>query len=411
MNTKFKNVKKIKPSSNNISVIRTKTPNSHILQNKNKINFTSTNSNMELLSLTNNDLNITFFDYNQNNNDKSFKKKYNNTSSVSPQVERNNNFRNNCYDILKSRSISKKRIDKYCQMLSNYSKTKLDKKSKSISKSKKPKLKNKNILITNNNFSTNKNLNKKIPFINNYNIKNNLKLNQVNSSKESINTNYTVTSTYSNNLTEHEKITLSKIQNMMFNLISTSHNRKEILKEFELINQRTLSYSNKYCNTEENVNNKFNQINLKFKEIEKENKELKNLLKEKVSDFEDVKNSIKNVQDEINKIKKNNNEEKYKKINNNKNVSMKNVNLNLQTIQKVNGIEDLKSEKSKSSNNDTIIHSLQEDNNNPTNFNFNGLESCKKNNFNDVFLSNYNEFSASWRNDVDKIMERRNKNN
>ena len=80
----------------------------------------------------------------------------------------------------------------------------------------------------------------------------------------------------------------------MFNLISTSHNRKEILKEFELINQRTLSYSNKYCNTEENVNNKFNQINLKFKEIEKENKELKNLLKEKVSDFEDVKNSIKN---------------------------------------------------------------------------------------------------------------------
>ena len=197
----------------------------------------------------------------------------------------------------------------------------------------------------------------------------------------------------------------------MFHLISTSQNRKEILKEFELINQRTLSYSNKYCNTEENVNNKFNQINLKFKEIEKENKELKNLLKEKVSDFEDVKNSIKSVQDEINKIKKNNNEDKYKKINNNKNVSMKNVNLNLQTIQKVNGIEDLKSQKSQSSNNDTIIHSLKEDNNNQTNFNFNGLESCKKNNFNDVFLSNYNEFSASWRNDVDKIMERRNKNN
>ena len=189
-------------------------------------------------------------------------------------------------------------------MLSNYSKTKFDKKSKSISKTKKPLLKNKNTLITNNNVSNNKNFNKKIPFISNYNIKNNLKLNQVNSSKESINTNYTVTSTYSNNLTEHEKITLSKIQNMMFNLISTSQNRKEILKEFELINQRTLSYSNKYCNTEENVNNKFNQINLKFKEIEKENKELKNLLKEKVSDFEDVKNSIKSVQDEINKIKK-----------------------------------------------------------------------------------------------------------
>ena len=401
MNAKFKNVKKIKPSSNNISVIRTKTPNSHILQNKNKINFTSTNSNMELLSLTNNDLNITFFDYNQNNNDKSFKKKYNNTSSVSPQVERNNNFRNNCYDILKSRSISKKRIDKYCQMLSNYSKTKIEKKSKSISKGKKS-LKNKTNNICN--------VNKKIPLLNNNN-KTNIKRFPVNASKESINTNYTVTSIHSNNLTENEKMTLCKIQNMLFNLISNSQNPKEILKEFELINQRTLSYSSKYCNTEENVNNKFNQINLKFKEIEKENKELKNLLKEKVSDFEDVKNSIKSVQDEINKIKKNNNEDKYKKINNNKNVSMKNVNLNLQTIQKVNGIEDLKSQKSQSSNNDTIIHSLKEDNNNQTNFNFNGLESCKKNNFNDVFLSNYNEFSASWRNDVDKIIEKRNKNN
>ena len=41
-------------------------------------------------------------------------------------------------------------------------------------------------------------------------------------------------------------------------------------------------------------------------------------------------------------MKKNNNEDKYKKINNNKNVSIKNVNLKLQTIQKVNGIEDLK---------------------------------------------------------------------
>ena len=284
-------------------------------------------------------------------------------------------------------------------MLSNYSKTKIEKKSKSISKGKKS-LKNKTNNICN--------VNKKIPLLNNNN-KTNIKRFPVNASKESINTNYTVTSIHSNNLTENEKMTLCKIQNMLFNLISNSQNPKEILKEFELINQRTLSYSSKYCNTEENVNNKFNQINLKFKEIENENKELKNLLKEKVSDFEDVKISIKNVQKEINLMKKNNKqEEKPKKLNNNnnKNLSMKNVNINLQTIQKVNGIEDLKSEKSKNSNNDTIIHSFKDDNN-ENKFNFNGLDSYSKN-FNDVFLSNYNEFSASWRNDADKIMERRN---
>ena len=392
----LKNVKKVKPTSNNISVIRTVTPLSHFIQNKNKVNFTSNNSNNELSAISNTNLNITFFDINQSNK-KVKKNKY--SSSVSPQIERNNNIQNKCYDILKSRSISKKKIDKYCQMLSNYSKTKIEKKSKSISKGKKS-LKNKTNNICN--------INKKIPLLNNNN-KTNIKRFPVNASKESINTNYTVTSIHSNNLTENEKMTLCKIQNMLFNLISNSQNPKEILKEFELINQRTLSYSSKYCNTEENVNNKFNQINLKFKEIENENKELKNLLKEKVSDFEDVKICIKNVQKEINLMKKNNKqEEKPKKLNNNnnKNLSMKNVNINLQTIQKVNGIEDLKSEKSKNSNNDTIIHSFKDDNN-ENKFNFNGLDSYSKN-FNDVFLSNYNEFSASWRNDADKIMERRN---
>ena len=392
----LKNVKKVKPTSNNISVIRTVTPLSHFIQNKNKINFTSNNSNNELSAISNTNLNITFFDINQSNK-KVKKNKY--SSSVSPQIERNNNIQNKCYDILKSRSKKKKKIDKYCQMLSNYSKTKIEKKSKSISKGKKS-LKNKTNNICN--------INKKIPLLNNNN-KTNIKRFPVNASKESINTNYTVTSIHSNNLTENEKMTLCKIQNMLFNLISNSQNPKEILKEFELINQRTLSYSSKYCNTEENVNNKFNQINLKFKEIENENKELKNLLKEKVSDFEDVKISIKNVQKEINLMKKNNKqEEKPKKLNNNnnKNLSMKNVNINLQTIQKVNGREDVKCEKSKNSNNDTIIHSFKDDNN-ENKFNFNGLDSYSKN-FNDVFLSNYNEFSASWRNDADKIMERRN---
>ena len=42
--------------------------------------------------------------------------------------------------------------------------------------------------------------------------------------------------------------------------------------------------------------------------------------------------------------------------------------------------------------------------------NFNGLEEYK-NSFNEIFLSNYNQFSASWRKDADKIMERINNNN
>ena len=41
--------------------------------------------------------------------------------------------------------------------------------------------------------------------------------------------------------------------------------------------------------------------------------------------------------------------------------------------------------------------------------NFNGLDDNRKT-FNDIFLSNYNQFSASWRNDIDKIMKKRNEN-
>ena len=55
----LKYVKKIKPT-NNISIIRTRTPNPNILNNKKHINFTY--SNNELLSFTlNNEKNKTFF--------------------------------------------------------------------------------------------------------------------------------------------------------------------------------------------------------------------------------------------------------------------------------------------------------------------------------------------------------------
>ena len=404
MNTlNFKNIKKVKriKTSNNIRVIRTKTPNSQIINNKKHINFSS--SNQELLALSKvNEKNQTFINCQNNIHSKSLKKFNYLQTSISPSNERNRaSFKNKFFDILKSRSISKKKIDKFYNKIISNSKIK----SKSISKGKKSSSKNKTIR------------NKKIiPMITNYNIKTK-KLTQMTNSKESINS--VSTSIYSNNLTEKEKTTLITIQNMLFNLISSSHNPKEILKEFELIHLRAISFSNskglsKNSYSEENYSNQFNQINLKFEEIEKENNLLKNLIKEKITGFEDVKNSILNVQNEIKKIKNNNEEDKLKKISN-KSLPMKNVNMNVQNIKKINKIENLGNENliNENNSNDTIIQIQSpeniEENNNEMKLNFNGLDDNRKT-FNDIFLSNYNQFSASWRNDIDKIMERRNEN-
>ncbi len=404
MNTlNFKNIKKVKriKTSNNIRVIRTKTPNSQIINNKKHINFSS--SNQELLALSKvNEKNQTFINCQNNIHSTSLKKFNYLQTSISPSNERNRaSFKNKFFDILKSRSISKKKIDKFYNKIISNSKIK----SKSISKGKKSSSKNK----------TNRNK-KIIPMITNYNIKTK-KLTQMTNSKESINS--VSTSIYSNNLTEKEKTTLITIQNMLFNLISSSHNPKEILKEFELIHLRAISFSkskglSKNSYSEENYSNQFNQINLKFEEIEKENNLLKNLINEKITGFEDVKNSILNVQNEINKIKNNNEEDKLKKISN-KSLPMKNVNMNVQNIKKINKIENLGNENliNENNSNDTIIQIQSpeniEENNNEMKLNFHGLDDNRKT-FNDIFLSNYNQFSASWRNDIDKIMERRNEN-
>ena len=409
----LKYVKKIKPT-NNISIIRTRTPNPNILNNKKHINFTY--SNNELLSFTlNNEKNKTFLDCKRNIYSRSLKKVNHLQTSFSLSKEKKKiSFKNQFYDLLKSRSISKKKLGKYSKIISNSkNKNESNKKQKSISKVKKSLSKNK----------SNKKINKNIPFIRNYNI--NLRTKKYfspnSNSKESINT--ISTSIYSNNLTEKEKSTLATIQNMLFNLLSTSQNPKEIIKEFELINQKAISFTNskimsKNSNSpEDNINNQLNRINLKFEEMEKENNELKKMLKEKINGFEDVKNSIINVQNEINKIKNNKKEEKYKRTLNS-NISMKNIKMNIKKIKKVNKLDDIKNEKNymedynSNNNNDTIIqikNNDTQDKKNVMKLNFQGLEDDRKN-FNDVFLSNYNEFSASWRNDVDKINERKNKN-
>jgi hypothetical protein len=401
----FRDVKKIKPT-NNITIIRT---NMNKTPNKNQIKFSS--SNNDLLSLTSiNERNKTFINCKNNIYSKSLKKLNYFETSISPTNERNIiSFKNKFFDVLKSRSISKNKIDKFIKKISN-SKIKLEnnKKSKSNSKGKKTILKNKNNNIINQK--------KKIPFISNYNY--NIKTKKINmtNSKESINT--VSTSIYSNNLTEKEKNILITIQNLLFNILFNSQNQKDILKEFELIYQRAISFSNsnlisKNRNySDDNLFNQLNQINLKFVEIEKENKELKNLIKEKISGFEDVKNSIKNVQDEINKIKTLNEENLIKNSNLNY-ISMKNVKMN--DIKKVNGIEEIKSEKNSLNESIDSIKIIQpneniQKKNTELKLNFNGLEEYK-NSFNEIFLSNYNQFSASWRKDADKIMERINNNN
>ncbi len=407
----LKYVKKIKPT-NNISIIRTRTPNVNIINNKKHINFTYSNNELSSFS-QNNEKNKTFLDCKKNIYSRSLKKlNHFQTSFSSSKEKKKISLKNKFFDILKSRSISKKALSKYSKIISNSkNKNESNKKPKPILKGKKSISKNK----------SNNKINKNIPFLRNYNsnMRTRKYFSQNSNSKESINT--ISTSIYSNNLTEKEKTTLATIQNILFNLLSTSQNPKEIIKEFELINQRAISFTNSKImsktsnSSEDNINNQLNRINLKFVEMEKENNELKKMIKEKIIGFEDVKNSIINVQKEINKIKKNKKEEQYKK-NLNSNISMKNIKMNIKHIKKVNK-EDLKNEKNYmedyNSNNDTIIQIKNnepvQDKKNVMKLNFQGLEDCRKN-FNEVFLSNYNEFSASWRNDVDKINERKNKN-
>ncbi len=408
----LKYVKKIKPT-NNISIIRTRTPNVNIINNKKHINFTYSNNELSSFSQPN-EKNKTFLDCKKNIYSRSLKKlNHFQTSFSSSKEKKKISFKNKFFDILKNRSISKKTLSRYSKKISNSkNKNESNKKPKSISIVKKSISKNK----------SNNKLNKNIPFIRNYNsnMRTRKYFSQNSNSKESINT--ISTSIYSNNLTEKEKTALATIQNILFNLLTTSQNPKEIIKEFELINQRAISFTNSKImsktsnSSEDNINNQLNRINLKFVEMEKENNELKKMIKEKIIGFEDVKNSIINVQKEINKIKKNKKEEQYKK-NLNSNISMKNIKMNIKHIKKVNKLEDLKNEKNYmedyDSNNDTIIQIKDnepvQDKKNVMKLNFQGLEDCRKN-FNEVFLSNYNEFSASWRNDVDKINERKNKN-
>ena len=98
---------------------------------------------------------------------------------------------------------------------------------------------------------------------------------------------------------------------------------------------------------------------------------------------------------------------------------MKNASLNLHMIPKVNGIE----KQSKTSGNDSQLilnvpksnggNIKNEDTNNGNNIHLlelrlDEIQNNKVRNFNDEFLENYDEFSPSWRLEIDKMNQRKN---
>ena len=534
-------IKKIQPNNfnnynNNIAIIRTKTPNKQLMLKKNNIFFTNFEREKEILSMSNLFNSQTFLKNNNSNNLSNDSYLNNNNYNRKPlftnslkklrneSYSLNNNNNNKCKEnlkfnikkLFKSSSISKKKLDKYCQIINQKTKTR-NNSNKNNSKSR-SKGKNHSHSKSKSNYILNYNI-KTIP-LNKLNIK---KKNNKNI-KNGLISNYTISSLNNNNnnniinnkfLTDSERSTLINIENTIFNLLNISLNPQLIIKEIENICQKSINYisnltpnlsfkdsqngcsstsiennnnnnnlisnSNNYNYTNNSNNNitnsystnnnsnnnnnnnemilisKLNQISEKFQKMEDENKQLKNYINK--FGFEDIKFSLKTVQDEVNKLKEKNNKENnnnnneinnnnnnnknkenYNKNNNNniikkKKYPMKNISLNLNLIHKVNGIDENNSNSKRSKisenndfQNDTIIkinnHNLQnsqeifnnnnnnENNNNnnkknnkifTTAPNLNGLEKYKFQDFNEEFMSNYNEFSESWRKEADKL--------
>ena len=335
----------------------------------------------------------------------------------------------------KSRSISKNKINSFIDNL--FSKqNKIKTKTKSLSKKKintNQKLSKKKFCNINNaqNINTNsnhclynlvnlnttggligKNIKKKYVIQNNNNKKENISLKKKSkTSNNSLNNNNSY-------LTENDKKILKQIEILVYQLIKncTINSKIAIMKELEKIFKNALSFDNLNINkTNNDFENKLNLLNNKFNKIEEENTNIKNILTEKYTAFEDVKNSLKNFQEEINKLKNStitsNNGE-----NNTKNLQMKNINLN--NIKKVNELEELNNNNENKNNcntrNNVFMNSDRELD--PLSITFNNqvpnvnVVEIQHENFNDEFLSHYDEFSPSWRKASEALMKRRNGN-
>lgn len=391
------------------------------LQIRNNINFISSENN--LLSVSNNQ-SLSFFRPEQ----KRIKNRI--MSSYSPKERTSKNSINPIIlSIIKGRSISKRIINNYRKNISSLKKNYGFTSSRSKNKRKQK---------------------KQIPFH-----KKKLQQLSVNTfqSNETINSNNTIANTNSNNLfvhssklSEKEIKSLMMINNMITNLLSTTSNKALIFSELDNIYKNAFASMNvnyneyaKGNNTSDNIihsnstnnnttddsnNNIFNKldaINTKCEIIQEENNKLKKLIPKSSETFEDVKESIKNFKAEINKIKKNSTIPTTKKISkplqavDNKTVSnknkypIKNISLNLQLVQKVKDIKNICSDSqrnSKNKENDTIIET-QIKNEEMNDINLENIANNKVHDFNDEFLENYEDFSPSWRREVDKMNQRK----
>ena len=359
--------------NNNIQIIRTKTPNKQLMLKKNNIFFTNFEREKEILSMSNlfnsqtflknnNSNNLSNDSYlNFNNNRKhlftnSLKKLRNESYSLNNNNKSKDKLKFNIKKLFKSSSISKKKLDKYCQIIHQKTKTR-NNSNKNNSKSR-SKGKNYSHSKSKSNYSLNYNI-KTIP-LNKLNVK---KKNNKNI-KNGLISNHTISSFNNNNiinnkfLTESERSTLINLENTIYNLLNISLNPQLIVKEIENIYQKSLNYisnltpnlsfkdsqngcsstsidhnnliinsnynytnhsnnnvTNSYStnNNSNNNNNemilisKLNQISEKFQKMEDENKQLKNYINK--FGFEDIKFSLKTVQDEVNKLKEKNNKE------------------------------------------------------------------------------------------------------
>ena len=174
----------------------------------------------------------------------------------------------------------------------------------------------------------------------------------------------------------------------------------------------TKNKNKKQNNNKDNIEQELNKLNKKSSQIKEENNNLKYLITEKTTDFDDVKNSLKNFQLEINQLKTNNTGNNFIEQNpnslrnknedynidnslagnislNSKGVEMKNINLNLSNIQKLNELKGIKK--------DTQENNTDANTNKDYIFNCNNYSFGQNNSF-EINLENYNSSQKNFLN-------------
>ncbi len=264
--------------------------------------------------------------------------------------------------------------------------------------------------------STN-NLNINFNNMDNSNIKSknqNKNRNYINNTYENESINFSLRDKKEENLSKKEiKSKIEKINNELNDLISKVNNEEKefLFKEIEnnynsLLENHNINSNNiinnlitdnKYLKEQnQKFNKKIDYIENFINNIKQENKIMKEDLSNKDKIIKDIQNNIIMISTGFNKLKQKNNneEEKSQTINesqNDSNISLTD-NLNINNIKKQN------------SNNKNIINIASNINKFTTKLN---LKNEKQKDFNDEFLENYNEFSPSWRKEVDKMIQRK----